>query len=120
MNMVSQAIDSAFVESMAHVQREIYDNSVEHGFWTGEGNQNIPTKLCLIHSEVSEALECYRKNNPPSEKCPGHSHLGEELADTVIRIMDLCEHLGVNLGQAILDKHKYNKMRSYQHGGKKC
>lgn len=36
-----------------------YDRSSRKGWWT-DAEPNIPEKLALIHSEVSEALEAYR------------------------------------------------------------
>lgn len=41
-----------------------------------------------------------------------------ELADCIIRILDYCGHAGIDIEQAILLKHKYNKTRPYKHGGK--
>lgn len=43
-----------------------------------------------------------------------------EMADAVIRIGDLLEPLGLDLEQAIRQKHMYNQRRSYRHGGKAC
>lgn len=42
-----------------------------------------------------------------------------ELADIVIRVLDIADHYGIDLQQAILDKHSYNVTRPYKHGGKK-
>lgn len=120
MSMFSTAM---FLETMENLQRNLHQNSKAHGFWDATDNPDnvsIPTKLCLIHSEISEALEAYRKGDPPSEKCPGHSHLAEELADAFIRILDLCEHLKIDLARAVLYKAHYNESRSHRHGGKKC
>ena len=40
-----------------------------------------------------------------------------ELVDCVIRIMDYCNHAGIDLDEMIKIKHKYNKGRPYKHGG---
>lgn len=66
----------------------------------------ISTKLALIHSEVSEALEALRKGD--------QENFAEELADTVIRILDL----PVDLEQAIVAKLAVNERRGFRHGGK--
>lgn len=43
-----------------------------------------------------------------------------ELADVVIRVMDMCEQYGIDLESAIAEKHTYNLTRPYRHGGKKA
>lgn len=68
------------------------------------------TKLALIHSEVSEALEADRDGN--KEK------FSEELADVCIRIFDLCGYEGIDLEGAILKKMIKNINRPHKHGGK--
>jgi NTP pyrophosphatase (non-canonical NTP hydrolase) len=97
---------------------EAYANSVAHGFWTGEANNNLPTKLALIHAEVSEALEALRHGNPPSEHVPSISALEEELADVVIRVGDLAFEMGFDLGGAVQLKMQFNATRPVMHGGK--
>lgn len=89
-------------------QKEIHQNAVGHGFW--EGPINIGEKLCLIHSEVSEALEVVRASEIH------YRLLGEELADIIIRTMDLAEHLNINLEHAVAMKHRINMNRPYKHG----
>ena len=42
-----------------------------------------------------------------------------ELADIVIRVLDLAEYYGIDMGEAIAQKHAYNLTRPYKHGGKK-
>lgn len=89
--------------------------SVRGGWWhdlhTGEPLQrNVPEMLALIHSEVSEGLEGYRKNLM-DDKLPHRSMLEVEMADTVIRIADLCGGLGLDLAGAIIEKLAYNAKR---------
>jgi NTP pyrophosphatase (non-canonical NTP hydrolase) len=67
--------------------------------------------LCLIHSEISEAMEGHRKNLMDSH-IPHRSMLEVELADAVIRIADLAGALGLDLGAAIAEKMAYNATRA--------
>ena len=71
---------------------------------------NVPEKLCLIHSEVSEAMEGHRKNLM-DDKLPSRKMLEVELADAVIRCFDLAGGLGLDLGGAITEKLDYNATR---------
>jgi len=43
-----------------------------------------------------------------------------ELADAVIRIFDLCGAMGIDLEQAIREKHAHNETRAQRHGGKRA
>jgi NTP pyrophosphatase (non-canonical NTP hydrolase) len=97
--------------------QEIYEDNKDKGWWDGERNDG--ELIALMHSELSEALEAYRHGNPLSEKIPDFSHVEEELADTVIRIMDMCGARGFDLGGAIEAKLAHNRTRSHKHGGKK-
>lgn len=67
-------------------------------------------KLCLIHSEISEAMEGHRKNLK-DDKLPHRSMLEVELADAVIRIADLAGAMGLDLGGAIAEKLAFNAVR---------
>ena len=66
--------------------------------------------IALMQSELSEALEDLRKGND--------KHVGEELADCVIRIMDFCEARGIDLEKEIIRKIEINKGRKFKHGKK--
>ena len=74
------------------------------------GKALVAEKLCLIHSEVSEAMEGARKSLP-DDKLPHRSMIEVELADAIIRIGDLAGALGLDLGGAIAEKMAFNAVR---------
>ena len=96
--------------NIKEMSEEVHRNAVDHGWW--EGVRPIPELLCLVHSEVSEALEAYRKGDT--------KNFAEELADIVIRVMDMAQGFDIDLEREIIRKHEINKSREYRHGGKKC
>jgi len=85
--------------------------------------------LALIHSEVSEALEEIRDHHPfigvGGVRIPAGGGdtkpigFASELADIIIRTLDLCGALGIDIEQAVILKHRYNATRTHRHGGKK-
>lgn len=98
-----------FMSLMAHNQAK------EAGWYTNLEtgkplNRNVPEMMCLIHSEISEALEGYRKGLM-DDKLPNRKMVEVELADTLIRLFDLAGYLGLDLGGAVFEKMEYNKSR---------
>lgn len=92
--------------------------AAEHGFVTTEAN--IPEKLMLITSELAEALEEYRGDvhgiraiyASAGGKPEGFA---VELADALIRIVELAEALQLPLITAIKVKQEYNEQRPMLH-----
>lgn len=74
-------------------------------------NFYVPTKIALIHSEISEALEGFRKDKM-DDHLPHRKSVEVELADAMIRIFDLAGALQLDLGRAILEKSDYNMRRA--------
>jgi NTP pyrophosphatase (non-canonical NTP hydrolase) len=72
---------------------------------------NVPEKLCLIHSEVSEAMEGFRKSKV-DDHLPNRSSFEVELADALIRILDLAGGLDIDLPGAVAAKLAYNAKRA--------
>lgn len=83
--------------------------------------RNFGELIALAHSELSEAIEEWRKTGYDQ---PIYYHEGKpegiviELADTIIRILDLCGSQKWDIGSALAIKMAYNETRSYRHGGK--
>ena len=78
-----------------------------------EGNKMRRNKgelLCLIHSEISEAMEGERKDLW-DDKLPHRKMAEVELADTLIRIFDYAGAHGYDLEGAYNEKRSYNKQR---------
>jgi NTP pyrophosphatase (non-canonical NTP hydrolase) len=94
----------------------IHSRNVKAGWFTdiktGKPlDRNIPEMLCLIHSEISEAMEGYRKNIN-DDHLPERQMCEVELADALIRILDLAGYLGYDLGGAVIEKMAYNLNRA--------
>ena len=103
---------------------EVHKNAVQHGWYDGQSVKNFGELLMLVVTEVAEVMVEYRNGrlmretyvNEKGKMCG----IPSELADIVIRVMDICGYYEIDLEQAIAEKHEYNKSRPYKHGGKKC
>ncbi len=74
-------------------------------------DRNKGELLCLIHSEISECMEGERKGLM-DDHLPHRSMLEVELADAMIRIMDIAASRKLDLGGAIVEKIAYNRKRA--------
>ena len=100
----------AETKSMTDRMREVRALADGKGF--GSSESRIWEMLALIHTEVSEATDAYKKGEPVE-------HVGEELIDAVIRIFHLLSALDLD-PDALFDEkmkrnwdrpHKYNTVR---------
>ena len=107
---------------LRHLVDEAYDNATEHGFTkvfedlmaTAPVEQRqamrrtiLLAKLALISSEVGEAVRALQHNDEPG--------FAEEVADVVIRVLDLCGYAHISLGDEVIQKMKVNRKRPYLH-----
>jgi len=96
---------------------DVYSLAVEKGWHEDlDSPQKTVVQIALIMSECAEAIECVR--SPPTKTAGKPEGLDIELADVIIRTLDLAASLGLNMEDAITVKHEYNKTRPYKHGGK--
>jgi len=83
---------------------------------------SFPEVVALIHAEVSEALEEYRKDTSIRyiyfSKDGKPEGIPVELADVIIRILSYCGSHNIDISSAIDLKMIYNAKRSFRHGGK--
>ena len=109
--------------TIKELQDRSYIQAVAKG-WAGDGapEVTVPTACALIHSEVSEALESYRKSEPVSwtDQNGKPEGMGPEFADVLIRIGHYAEIFGIDLEHEVDRKLQYNDTRAHRHGGKKC
>lgn len=101
------------------LMKEVNRIAIEKG-WYENGLPDFGRVAANIHGEVSECWEWWRNGNPPSDHIPEFSGMEEEFADIILRVLDTCQAMGLNIIGAIDAKMKYNNSRPFKHGGKKC
>lgn len=122
---------------MNTIAQQIHEIAKSKGFYDKE--RNIGEMLCLIHSEVSEAMEADRKdkyadtyNVAPLNGIMGLPFEGfkswfekyhkdtfeDELADIIIRVLDLAAYKGIDIESHVKAKILYNSHRKSMHGKK--
>ena len=108
--------------------KEVHENAVNHGWW--EKPPSLTEALCLIYGtcalspdDCDFALTCENVGHPDAggEKAGACKPEGiaVELADVILRTLDLMAALGVDVDAVVMAKHRYNLGREYRHGGKR-
>lgn len=125
MNKLPSGLHGGMFESLNKLRDRYHESSVEAGWWKQleEVKTFLPerlhktvemwylaTKLCLVHSEVSEMMEGLRKGQP-DDHLPGRTMEEVEGADVLIRIFDYAGFRGLDLAGATYQKGEYNLHR---------
>lgn len=103
------------------LQDDIHESNVAAGWWTDpvtgdnlKSAANLKTtigwKLLLSICECAEAAEGCRKDIM-DDKLPHRKMMEVELADAIIRILDLGGACGYDIASAIKEKREYNAIR---------
>lgn len=106
------------LHGMYLLEAQIRDWAVNKGWLVPGVKRNPHELLMLITSELGEACEAYRTGNTYCDK-PGminYTNAEEELADAIIRILQMSAEYEYDVPGAIIAKMQYNHTRPYKHG----
>lgn len=82
------------------LQKQIYDNKVKHGFNTTDVN----IEFLLAYGEFAEAFDAYHMKK---------GNVGEEIADSLIYLLSICNMLNIDIEKELLNKMDINSKRIY-------
>ena len=116
----AQDFSRTMIVALNAVADECWQNAEDHGFHKDGSNNTPATWVANLHGEISEFWEAYRKGklDEPCDKAIPLTCAEEELADEIIRCLDVARQKGLDIGRALAIKHQYNLARPYLHGDK--
>lgn len=120
-------------EALNELSKQIYAANKEKGFW--DKKRNVGEMLMLVTSELGEAMEAHRKGrfaNFSAFKAREEDveifyfesdfqdlikdSFQDEIADAIIRLLDMCGGLNIDIAKSVELKLKYNATRERMHG----
>ena len=119
------------VEGLNKLSKDLNKFQIDAGFT----NSDITQRLMLVHSEISEAFEAFRKDyraiDIDDELYSNDNEfksffeetikdsLDDEIADSIIRLIAFCGENNIDIEKHIKLKMRYNHLRGFKFGGKK-
>ena len=119
------------MKTLKEISEEVHNLAWKKGWHSPEESEDsFVERACNnLHDEVSELHEAWRDNHLHDlcDKSALMEEYGirpltcieEEFADIIIRVLDNCMKLGVDIQSAVERKHVFNMTRPYRHGGKR-
>lgn len=118
--MEEVALNNFIKQGVSALQDICYKASVDAGWHTDirtgkrytqeQEYDKFPERIALIHSEVTESLHGFRKDLM-DDKLPHRNMPEVELADVIIRTLNLAGTMGYDVAGAIIEKIKFNRER---------
>lgn len=116
-----------FVKNFNATAAQCHNTALEKGWWDKEHEKErtFASFIANCQAELSEAWEYYRKapsgtTAQLSDHIPEFYGIEEELADVIIRIMDMACKYEIRVAEALIAKMAYNRTRPHRHGGKRA
>jgi NTP pyrophosphatase (non-canonical NTP hydrolase) len=109
----------------------VYDVAASKGFHDPDQDAlGMPKYVANLHGEVSELWEAFRAGtlDKPCNKADKMKAAGlpvltcaeEEIADILIRALDVARVYNIDVANAVAVKDAFNQRRPHRHGGKKA
>ena len=117
MNLINQH-GSEHQKTLPEWQHGITQWAIRKG-WLDVNKPREPLHLLmLVTTELAEAAEAFRHGNPPCERAgmEHFSHAEEEVADAIIRLLQMSGEYGWDIDAAIAAKMAFNESRPHMHG----
>lgn len=106
-------------EVFRRMEEEVFRLNSSKGWFDEE--RTVGDMVALLHAEVSEILEAYRDygmadKDRDAVQEPKPEGVAIEMADVLIRLLDMAKRWDINIVSAFDEKMKYNWTRPYRHG----